>query len=639
MPEPAISISWMIRCLALDAALWLSMPCAFLFVYVHVYAAPAAAIVPHLEMASLPMLANVLTRLVLDRSAAGYRFYLALTSLLSAGAMVMLAVYYALVLVGLHSWGGVVAWNVLPTFFLQTSLITETWKIPHLLVIALPAVLFLLVFLLCRRYFGRVDWVPYVDARLSGVVFASSLFLLLGLMALLNLEFWTQGFTALQEPFSLTAFPQNAGMDLEGYVVNPVTAARMDLREDAARQFYIGAGAPPRGVRRKNLVFILVDALRPDHMGLYGYERDTTPNLSRVAREHSTRIFRNVHSTCADTACSIFSLFSSQFPGHFAAHPFMLHQVLWRNDYRIHLILSGDKTYFYSRRRHYGDVDTFYDGTQAPGYNVNDDQLVIDKLASMPGAGDSPVMFHFHLMSAHILRKRNGRSGPFQPEQRYLFPDSRDSGPGGEEPPGARNFYDNGVVQADAVIDRLLALLRDKGYLDEALVVITADHGESLGEHGLFHHANSVREEVLRVPLVMIAYGRPLQLPATPRPFASQVDIAPTILRELGVPQPGSWVGQPLETAHGPGISFFTEHAFHGLIDRRNAAHVWKYSVDGQSGLERVFDLGVDPHEDRDLFLQVPDGQLRDWRGRLADELGNVLPVGAQPAAHGRNDN
>jgi arylsulfatase A-like enzyme len=305
----------------------------------------------------------------------------------------------------------------------------------------------------------------------------------------------------------------------------------------------------------------------------------------------------------------------------------MLHQVLWRNNYRIHLILSGDKTYFYSRRQNYGDVDTFYDGTQAPDYYVNDDQLVIDKLASMPRADDNPVLFHFHLMSAHILGKRHDGHGPFQPEQRYLFPNSTDTGPGGQELPGTRNFYDNGVVRADAVIGELMALLKAKGYLEDALVVITADHGEALGEHGLYHHANSVREEVLRVPLVMIAYGRPLQLPATTRTFASQVDIAPTILHELQVPAPDSWVGRSLDLAQNLDVSFFTEHAFHGLIDHRNAGHVWKYSVNQQSGVERVFDLRFDPHEDRDLRDEVPETRLRDWRTRLETEMGTPLPV------------
>jgi hypothetical protein len=449
----------------------------------------------------------------------------------------------------------------------------------------------------------------------------------LAVMASVSLQFCTGVFLRKSEPFSMTFFPMSSGMDLEGFVVNPIRAHRMDILEDAARQSYVAVGPLSNGVRRKNLVFILVDALRPDHMEQYGYDRKTTPNLTRMSREHSTRVMQEVHSTCADTACSVFSLFSSTFPGHFAAHPFMLHHVLWRNGYHIHLILSGDKTYFYSRKQYYGDVDTFYDGTEAPGYYLNDDQLVIDKLATMPRFDGNPVMFHFHLMSAHILRKRDDGHGPFQPEQRYLFPNSQDTGPGGEVLPGPRNFYDNGVVRADDVIGQLMTLLKQKGYLEDALVVITADHGESLGEHGLYHHANSVREEVLHVPLVLFAYGRPLQTPNPARTFASQVDIAPTILRELGIPQPSSWVGRPLQLSQNVDISFFTEHAFHGLIDHRDPSNQWKYSVDQDSGAEQVFNLSVDPHEDHDLHAEVPEARLKDWQKRVDDEMGIPLRV------------
>jgi glucan phosphoethanolaminetransferase (alkaline phosphatase superfamily) len=617
----------MIRCFAVDVALWFAVPCAFLAAYVLVYSEPSTAVAPHLELASMPLLAVFLIRLAVARSRASHNTYFLVTSTLTSSALALLVVYYAVVLIGLHSWGGVVAWNVIPSFFLQTSMITETWNIPRFCLIVVPVLVYWLAIVLCRRYFDRVDWVPFLNPRLSGLMFTSVMLVGLAVMTSVSLQFWHQTLTPQSEPLSLTCFPPSSGMDLEGFVVNPVTAGRMDIPQDAARKAYVGVGAFANGVRRKNLVFILVDALRPDHMEQYGYDRKTTPNLTRMGREHPTRVMEEVHSTCADTACSIFSLFSSTFPGHFAAHPFMMHHVLWRNGYHIHLILSGDKTYFYSRKQYYGDVDTFYDGTQAPGYYVNDDQLVIDKLASMPSFDGNPVMFQFHLMSAHILRKRDDGHGPFQPEHRYLFSDNRDTGPGGEVQPRSRNFYDNGVFRADQVIGKLMSLLQDKGYLEDALVVVTADHGDSLGEHGLYRHANSVREEVLRIPLIMFAYGQPLRIPDPPRSFASQVDIAPTILRELDIPPPSSWVGRPLQLKQNIDISFFTEHAFHGLIDHRDPANQFKYMVDQDSGAERVFNLSVDPHEDHDLRGRMPAARLNDWRKRVDDEMGIALPV------------
>jgi arylsulfatase A-like enzyme len=106
------------------------------------------------------------------------------------------------------------------------------------------------------------------------------------------------------------------------------------------------------------------------------------------------------------------------------------------------------------------------------------------------------------------------------------------------------NRYDNGVLQADASIGQALALLRARGRLDDALVVITGDHGESLGERGHFGHSWTLDKEVLDVPLLIWdSRGRC----CAPQAYASQLDIAPTILRSLGLPIPASWQGLPLQ--------------------------------------------------------------------------------------------
>ncbi len=132
------------------------MPCAFLLVYVLGYSAPTTAIAPHLELAGLPPLAIFLTRLALDRSSAGPGVHFSVTSTLTSGAMALLVVCYTVVLIGLHSWGGGVAWNVVPTFFLKTSLVTEVWKIPRLCFTAVPILEYWWAIALCRRYFDRV---------------------------------------------------------------------------------------------------------------------------------------------------------------------------------------------------------------------------------------------------------------------------------------------------------------------------------------------------------------------------------------------------------------------------------------------------------------------------------------------------
>jgi glucan phosphoethanolaminetransferase (alkaline phosphatase superfamily) len=595
----------------LDVVLWYTLPAAFLCMYVCYYSKPATAIGPHLRLIALPLAGLLLLRLGCGRLRRPARLIRGITALTTATLLALVISYYSLVLVGLASWGGVVAWNVIPTFFAQTSVMSDALGIPSLLPPLAAVLLYAGIVAGCWSYFARFDWTAALSRQLSLGTFA---LLLVGAAAAIAVESYrfslAEG-TPAMEPVSLTVFPPNGALDLEGYSVNPVIASRMAETERAARAAY----SPVSGAHR-NVIVIVVDALRPDHMQLYGYGRQTTPNLMWISHEQPTLIIKDTHASCGDTICSLYSLFSSRFPREFSLEPFTLQEVLRRNGYRIHLVLSGDHTYFHTLKKMYGRVDTFYDGTQAHGYFINDDRLIIDHVAAMPDWDGVPTMFQFHLMSAHILRRNDVVPGRFQPAVRYALKQGHDTGAAGQPLDTAVNFYDNGVVGADSIISSLLDTLRIKGYLKDSLVVITADHGESLGEHGLFHHANSVREELLRVPLVLVAYGYRPNWPAQVRDVPSEVDIGPTILTELGLPIPQSWSGRALQNDSSPDFSWFDEQQFAGLIDHRDPRNLWKYWIDTKSGEDHVFNLSSDPHEEHEARGAVPLGQLYDWRAR-----------------------
>jgi glucan phosphoethanolaminetransferase (alkaline phosphatase superfamily) len=599
---------------ALDVTLWYVIPAVFMLLYVGQHLERGSSVLPHAIVVTIPLLSLFIVRIVLSRQIGSVAVNRLLTTLITATLLASLVLYYSIVLVGLHSWGGVVALNVVPTFFAQASVLTDTLHISLLFVALLLAICFVGLIFACWVYLKHFDWTQELTQRISGWTIAALVFFGSGIVAVETYRFTVGSWTASAEPLSLTLFPQSGTLDLEGYSINPLTASTFDHLEDAERKSYT-----PTAIRRRNLVVILVDALRPDHMRLYGYGRDTTPNLARITSEHPTRVITDVHSSCADTICAMFSLFSARFPREFSFHPFTLQEVLRLNGYRIHMILSGDHTFFHSLKGFYGHVDSFYDGTQAHGYFLNDDRLVVDRVAHLPEWNGVPIMFQFHLMSAHILRKPAAEPGKFQPAVRYVLHDSRDIGAGGQALPSAVNFYDNGVLNADGIIGELLQTLQLKRYLEDALVVITADHGESLGEHGLFHHANSVREEVLRIPFVLISYGYQPDVVDRQRGFPSQVDIAPTILAEFGMPIPGTWSGRPVQDPHGLAFSFFEEHSFAGLIDHRDPLHAWKYWIDRRTAQDHVFDLSSDPHEEHDLRGTFPRESVIDWRARSLD--------------------
>ena len=609
----------------------------------------------HLVVIALPLLTIFLARLVVSRYVAHSTLARLISVAITSTVMVMLAMYYAVVLVGLSSWHSVISWGVIPSFLGQVPQIADAIGFPRQRLFCLAALSGAAVFMLTWKYLRRFDWTSFATSRLSRSTWTRLVVgSVLGLVAGYSCLAAGIGIAA-SEPLSLTLFPKlGEVVDLEGHAINRLKAGVQDRLEDLARN----AHPPPLLPRRKqwieisgqqvdfeghvinletagaqdrsdesaradystaiagppiNLVLIVVDALRPDHMGLYGYGRDTTPNLSALSRSREVRLVPSVHASCGDTICGLLSLASSKYPRNFSLHPITLHEVLRRSGYRTHLILTGDHSYFYSLKSFYGDVDEYFDGTKAKGYFINDDQLALDRLAHTPKHDGTPAMFQFHVMSSHVLRSREKAPGPFQPAASYVIHRGQDIGPGSTPDPAATNYYDNGVARTDEVIAGILATLEQKGYLKKALVVITADHGESLGEHGLFVHANSVREQVLRIPLVLIAYGyhpTPLQ----PRAIVAQVDIAPTILAEFGIPRPTTWVGRPLQERLDGQLIYFEEHEDAGVIDGRDLPRIWKYWRNSQSGREHAFELSVDPDENHEAIGAVPTMLKAQWR-------------------------
>jgi arylsulfatase A-like enzyme len=182
------------------------------------------------------------------------------------------------------------------------------------------------------------------------------------------------------------------------------------------------------------------------------------------------------------------------------------------------------------------------------------------------------------------------------------------------------NTYDNGIRQADAVIEQLWAALDRKGYLDGALVVVVADHGEGLGEHGARGHAvqGLLYQEFLRIPL-LIRDDPDARYANLER--ATQVDVAPTIVDRLGLPIPSSWEGHSL--AQTPPQSFsqhyldLYEVPLYAVI-HESGGRLYKYIR--QLGREELFDLTTDPSEQNNRMTE--DVSLATLlRGRLSTLL------------------
>jgi glucan phosphoethanolaminetransferase (alkaline phosphatase superfamily) len=473
----------------------------------------------------------------------------------------------------------------------------------------------------------RYDWTRTVSARLSTPVLGV-LVVCGGLACALEwYRFADTQHAAKFEPLSLTFFPEAVAQTVLGTPVDRALMEELDRREDAARASYV----PGRAASRKNVVIIVVDALRPDHLSVNGYHRDTTPQLKRLLERAGARQIANVYAVCSRSACGLFSLMASRFVHRFPSRPFGLYEVLRRNAYKVHMILGGDHEAYYGLRKLYGEVDSYFDASMAAaGRYVNDDSIVLQRAAALPQWNGEPTMLQFHLMSAHPAGLRQERYLKYAPHRQYLF---------GELPLAqmrevAANYYDSGVLQADASIAELLRTLAEKRYLGNTLVVITADHGEALGENGLFTHGKSLSEEEVRIPLFMLAYGfTPIAF--ADKPVTSQADIAPTILAELGIVPPQSWDGVAVQTAIRRRYSYVQEWHTAGFLDQDDERSVWKYLVDLRTGEEFAYDLTRDPAARNNSVRSVDLKRRGEWREAFS-EMGVGTRPGPARAGHER---
>lgn len=601
------------RSLAIESLAWLLLVSGFLAIYV-VYFEAAWQVVPgHLLCLFAFWLGTVGLRLLVRACLPEARVADLLTLSLALLAWLVVAAWYAAVLVGLMSWGRVTTWPPIRTYVGQYSYLAETLALPGWLPWTAPAAFAAALLLLDRIPGLRPGWTQTLRRRFSGMLPALLLAcLLLAIPPVAWLKEWQVGTTHPQEPLQLSFFPER-GQQRQSHIYGQ--SPKLDADEEEARRRYASASS----THTRNVILIVGDALRADHMGLGGYAAATTPFLDRLSREARATTMP-MRSVCAESTCGLMALASSRPIHLMPAAPFSLHEVLRGQGYQVRFVLGGDHTNFYGLREMYGQADSYFDGsTQSAGY-MNDDQIVVDQIAKLPDNNPTRgTLLQVHLMSTHGLGSRHTESTKFTPAINYYrWPQGHRIAKSVTEREAAIHYYDNGMVQFDRTVEQILLELEAKGYLQDAVVVITGDHGEMLGEHELFGHRQRVYEAALDVPFLLLRYGYPGK-PLPPRRLASQVDVAPTLLAELGLPAPATWQGVALQQRPAPEREiYFQQSRLAGVYDLRASGEVLKFWRDFTSGREYAYDVFKDPLERNNLVESIDVTRRDHYRARVS---------------------
>ena len=342
----------------------------------------------------------------------------------------------------------------------------------------------------------------------------------------------------------------------------------------------------------RNVVLVVVDTLRADHLGLAGYPKDNSPFLDRLAADGL--VFPRAYSGSSWTAPATASLFTSLYPDHHgvvtglylhehaAEHdeveelqvnrmPSLLRtlpEMMRQAGYRT--FASVDNPNINEEMGFARGFDRFAPGSYRGAEAVNDQVMVWRDELLDPEAG--PWFLYLHYMDPHR---------PYHLREDWYEKEGTPA-PVGHIEPAAR--YDSEIGYLDAELEELFGSL---GLPGDALVIVTSDHGEEFGDHGGSGHRVTVHEELVRVPLLMT--GPPELVPRARSSFqVTTLDLMPTLRELLGLPADQVEEGVSL-------VPILEERAAYEELGRRILFSHRKYEGGGR---------------DQELFLVV-DGPLR----------------------------
>lgn len=426
------------------------------------------------------------------------------------------------------------------------------------------------------------------------------------------------------------------------------------------------------------ILYIDCDSLRPDHLGCYGYDRDTSPNIDRIA--DGGRRFSNYYASDAPCLPSRTALFTGrlgistglvnhggsnaelrspgagrefnarsagsrtwmtalQDAGHHTAliSPFPQRHAAWH-------VLDGFDEWHDTGQFGLERADIVYEyADDWLADNVTDDDWYLHVNFWDPHTPyDTPPEYGNPFADApapdwadeEMVRVQYESYGPHSAHEPHAWGDGADLERTPQEIASREDFvqwvdgYDTGVKYMDDYIGRLLDLLADADVLDETLIIVSADHGESLGELNVYGDHQTADETTCRVPLIVS--GTDVEA-GVDDDFHYQIDLPPTITELVGGdPDPG-WDGCSFSSSLTDGESAGREYLVvsQGAWACQRAVRWDDYLLvrtyhDGLKDFDPVelYDLDADPHETTNLARERPDiartglTLLSEWRDK-----------------------
>lgn len=396
------------------------------------------------------------------------------------------------------------------------------------------------------------------------------------------------------------------GIDNNG-IGGDLTAAEISEWQQSFQSLHASA---VKESRRLNVIYIFVDALRADHLGAYGYPRNTSPNIDKLAAK--AQLFENGFTPAPNTFEAMPKFTQGMYwDAHLAGWPEIIAQ-------------NGYHTLVFPRRlpvmlRHIKGMKVVQEA------KVKTFQETIDVALKVLNEAPKDKPFAAYLYATDTHR-------PYKTHEQFNFGSA------------LTDLYDGEIAYVDYHLGRLFDWLESAGHMKDTMIVIMADHGESLGERGMYKHSSLLYNEQLRIPyIIYVPEFEPRRISA----YVSSVDFGPTILNTLGIDYPQACAGvsllplmKGLAFEHPPVYAeqTYRYQSFFVRPDQSVSPDTKKYAVITQDGYKLIynrnpysfelFNLKNDPREERNLFNYEPQKAeaLKRLVGRYVDMISVSRP-------------
>jgi arylsulfatase A-like enzyme len=418
------------------------------------------------------------------------------------------------------------------------------------------------------------------------------------------------------------------------------------------------ASAPDPALPSPNIILVMVDTLRADHMSLYDYQRPTTPFIDSFASD--AIVFERARSQAACTFPSVNSLFTSRYAFDYyrlgkgqmgipAEYPTMAEILRARGYSTVAVSASPIVRATPSKENPNGGFGAGFDVFDETCL-WNNARCVNKRALEIVNLLEEPFFLYLHYMDPHAhysppksyTRKFAGAyeghefiaAGQITPIAEMLFADGPKVEITERDIQHLVDLYNDEIRYFDGQLNKLFTNWRDDGLIDRSITVITSDHGEELMEHNQVGHCRGVWDTLTRVPLI-IRYpeneaGQKINAPV------QLVDVVPTLLDLLDIEFPGfaaegvSLVGviggEPPQRQY----AYCDQSRFRSTDDGR-----WQLILNGEASTATLFNLPSDPLAQRDLFsgshpeVERLSSALNLW----LEETGQMLNFDAALAA------